>query len=92
MFSAFVYLSSLVLQAAQKKERAENELAKLALKMTPAEAPIDREHISEEERYMFRKLGLRMKAFLLIGQGTYFISTLCIEVDKFSKQITFCRA
>jgi hypothetical protein len=54
-------------QAIQKKERAERELAKVEHFMNPADAPVDREHITEEERYMFRKLGLRMKAYLLVG-------------------------
>lgn len=29
--------------------------------------PADAEYITDEERHMFRKVGLKMKAFLLIG-------------------------
>ncbi|CAK9254975.1 unnamed protein product [Sphagnum jensenii] len=58
--------------AIQKKERAERELAKVEHFMNPADAPVDREHITEEERYMFRKLGLRMKAYLLVGRRGVF--------------------
>lgn len=36
--------------------------------MSPLDEAIDKEHISESERYMFRKLGLKMKAYLLIGE------------------------
>lgn len=36
--------------------------------MSPLDEAIDKEHISEAERYMFRKLGLKMKAYLLIGE------------------------
>jgi hypothetical protein len=60
-------------QAIQKKERAERELAKVEHFMNPADAPVDREHITEEERYMFRKLGLRMKAYLLVGQDSHLL-------------------
>ena len=34
---------------------------------TPADAPAEIETITEEERFMFRKLGLKMSAFLLVG-------------------------
>jgi hypothetical protein len=32
------------------------------------DAPADKEMITEEERFMFKKLGLRMRAFLLVGE------------------------
>jgi hypothetical protein len=62
-------------QASQKKLKAESELAKLDSKMRLAGAPIDREHLSDEERYMFQKLGLRMKAYLLLGNSKLNIIT-----------------
>ena len=37
--------------------------------LTPAEQQADPESITDEERFMFRKLGLRMKAFLLLGKA-----------------------
>jgi hypothetical protein len=58
----------LFLQALQKKERAQTELAKVDAKTNPADAPLDKEHLSDGERYMYRKLGLKMKAFLLLGE------------------------
>lgn len=48
--------------------------------MRLAGAPIDREHLSDEERYMFQKLGLRMKAFLLLGKSKN--STLLLDIAK----------
>lgn len=35
--------------------------------MEPAELPIDLETLSDEERFLFRKIGLSMKPFLLLG-------------------------
>lgn len=55
-------------QAQQKTERARLELAKIEAKTNPADAPLDKEHLSDGERYMYRKLGLKMKAFLLLGE------------------------
>lgn len=56
------------LQALQKMERAKLELAKVDAKTSPADAPLDKEHLSDGERYMYKKLGLKMKAFLLLGE------------------------
>ena len=36
--------------------------------MKPVNPPADKETITEEERFMFKKLGLRMPAFLLVGE------------------------
>lgn len=57
-----------VSQALQKMERAKTELAKIDAKTNPGDAPLDKEHLSDGERYMYRKLGLKMKAFLLLGE------------------------
>ena len=35
--------------------------------MTPIEAPADVETITEEERFMYRRLGMKMKSTLLLG-------------------------
>ena len=37
--------------------------------LKPSEYKADPESITDEERFMFRKLGLRMKAFLLLGKA-----------------------
>lgn len=50
-----------------KKQRAELELEKVEKRLRPAGPPVDRELITEEEMHMYLKLGLKMKAFLLLG-------------------------
>lgn len=56
------------LQAIVKMEMSRKILAELETSVKPKETELDKEAISEEERYMLRKVGLRMKAFLLLGQ------------------------
>lgn len=56
-------------QALEKKERAEKLLAELEEAQIPQQPEIDKEGITEEERYMLRKVGLRMKPFLLLGES-----------------------
>lgn len=48
--------------------KAERALAKVEESLKPSEHRTDTEGITEEERFMFQKLGLRMKAFLLLGK------------------------
>lgn len=50
--------------------KAEQALFKVEAFMTPAKRQAEPDSITEEERFMFRKLGLRMKAFLLLGKTT----------------------
>lgn len=50
--------------------KAERALSKVEAFMTPAQRQAEPDSITEEERFMFRKLGLRMKAFLLLGKTT----------------------
>lgn len=50
--------------------RAERALSKVEESLKPAEQQADPESITDEERFMFRKLGLRMKAFLLLGKSS----------------------
>lgn len=47
--------------------KAEKALAKVEESLKPVGPTKDPETITDEERFMFRKLGLRMKAFLLLG-------------------------
>ncbi|CAD6256485.1 unnamed protein product [Miscanthus lutarioriparius] len=64
------------LSLAQKKmEKAERVLGKVetALRLTEDSRP---ETITDEERFMFRKLGLRMNAFLLLGRRGVFDGTI----------------
>lgn len=53
--------------AQNKKLRAEKLLAKIEASMLPAGPDHDQETITEEERVMFRRVGLRMKAYLPLG-------------------------
>ncbi|KAE8709675.1 hypothetical protein F3Y22_tig00110328pilonHSYRG00126 [Hibiscus syriacus] len=56
------------LAAAQaKKLRAERLLSKIEASMIPAAPDYDQETITDEERAMFRRVGLRMKPYLPLG-------------------------
>ncbi|MED6205666.1 hypothetical protein PIB30_019787 [Stylosanthes scabra] len=54
-------------QAEAKKLRAERLLAKIEASMIPAGPDYDQETITDEERVVFRRIGLRMKAYLPLG-------------------------
>ncbi|KAF8109289.1 hypothetical protein N665_0098s0017 [Sinapis alba] len=56
--------------------KAERALAKVEESLKPSEHRTDTEGITEEERFMFQKLGLRMKAFLLLGRRGVFDGTV----------------
>ncbi|KAJ7567231.1 hypothetical protein O6H91_02G137800 [Diphasiastrum complanatum] len=58
--------------AVQRKTKAEEELGKVQKLLKPSDPPADREMISDEEKHMFRKLGLKMNAFLLVGRRGVF--------------------
>ncbi|XXG43572.1 hypothetical protein AAC387_Pa01g3570 [Persea americana] len=62
--------------AERKLMKAERVLAKVEAFLQPAEQSSDPESITDEERFMFRKLGLRMKAFLLLGRRGVFDGTV----------------
>lgn len=62
--------------AERKLDKAGRVLAKVEESLKPAEHVKDLEPITEEERFMFRKLGLRMKAFLLLGRRGVFDGTI----------------
>ncbi|KAF9619110.1 hypothetical protein IFM89_005124 [Coptis chinensis] len=62
--------------AERKLRKAEGALAKVEVFLKPVERPPDPESITDEERFMFRKLGLRMKAFLLLGRRGVFDGTV----------------
>lgn len=53
--------------AQAKKLRAERLLAKVEASMIPAAPDYDQETITDEERVMFRRVGLRMKPYLPMG-------------------------
>ncbi|KAA8548752.1 hypothetical protein F0562_000436 [Nyssa sinensis] len=62
--------------AERKVMKAERALSKVEEFLNPADRPADPESITDEERFMFRKLGLRMKAFLLLGRRGVFDGTV----------------
>ncbi|CAH8352559.1 unnamed protein product [Eruca vesicaria subsp. sativa] len=53
--------------AQSKFQRAEKLLSKIEASMVPNGPDYDQEVISEEERIMFRKVGLKMKSYLPLG-------------------------
>ncbi|GMJ06603.1 embryo defective 1865 [Hibiscus trionum] len=53
--------------AQAKKLRAEKLLSKIEASMIPAAPDYDQETITDEERVMFRRVGLRMKPYLPLG-------------------------
>ncbi|KAL3812516.1 hypothetical protein ACJIZ3_013784 [Penstemon smallii] len=62
--------------AEKKLMKAERALSKVEESLNPADSAEDPESITDEERFMFRKLGLRMKAFLLLGRRGVFGGTV----------------
>ncbi|CAN6235278.1 unnamed protein product [Urochloa humidicola] len=62
-------------QAIAEKEKAEKLLEELENASQPSKAET-REVISEEERYMLRKVGLKMKQSLLLGRRGVFDGTI----------------
>ncbi|KAL9242443.1 hypothetical protein vseg_016437 [Gypsophila vaccaria] len=62
--------------ALDEKARAEKLLTELEQAEISREVEIDKEGITEEERYMLRKVGLKMKPFLLLGRRGVFAGTI----------------
>ncbi|KAK7266208.1 hypothetical protein RIF29_18850 [Crotalaria pallida] len=59
-------------KALEKKTKAERILAELDDTMSLQKQEIDKEGITKEERFMLKKIGLKMKPFLLLGRrGVY---------------------
>lgn len=59
-------------------KRAEKALRKVLDYLEPASLPDDLETLSDEERFLFRKIGLSMKPFLHLGNHSHFRSILLI--------------
>ncbi|KAI3716988.1 hypothetical protein L1987_68264 [Smallanthus sonchifolius] len=64
--------SSKLSQALESKERAEKLIEELEKAETKQQLEADKEGITEEERYMLRKVGLKMRPFLLLGRRGVF--------------------
>ncbi|KAM4131930.1 hypothetical protein ACJW30_01G212700 [Castanea mollissima] len=66
------YLQNKLSIAKGRLKRAENALAKVQEYLEPADIPTDLETITDEERLLFRKMGLSMKPYLHLGRrGVY---------------------
>ncbi|ESQ54265.1 hypothetical protein EUTSA_v10024391mg [Eutrema salsugineum] len=65
-----------LVHAKQKLRRAERALAKVQKDLDPSELPTDSEIITEEERLLFRKIGLSMDPFLLVGRREVYDGTI----------------
>ncbi|KAK8586900.1 hypothetical protein V6N12_021420 [Hibiscus sabdariffa] len=75
--------SSKLSMALEKKAKAEKLLAELEHEEIPQQSEIDKEGITKEERYMLRKVGLRMKPFLLLdGECLLEQLKICIFIGK----------
>lgn len=61
-----------LLQAKRKLNKAGRALAKVQEYLQPAELPSDQEMVTDEERFLLRKMGLSMKPFLLLGKHWHF--------------------
>lgn len=62
--------------AERKLMKAGRALSKVEEFLKPSDRSADPASITDEERFMFRKLGLRMKAFLLLGRRGVFDGTV----------------
>ncbi|GKV08600.1 hypothetical protein SLEP1_g20211 [Rubroshorea leprosula] len=60
----------------EKKEKAEKLLAELEEAELPGQYEVDKGGITVEERHLLRKVGLRMKPFLLLGRRGVFAGTV----------------
>ncbi|KAF8051787.1 hypothetical protein N665_1665s0004 [Sinapis alba] len=65
-----------LLYAKQKLRKAEKALAKVQKDLDPSDLPTDSEIITEEERLLFRRIGLSMDPFLLVGRREVYDGTI----------------
>ncbi|EOA28459.1 hypothetical protein CARUB_v10024668mg [Capsella rubella] len=65
-----------LLYGKQKLKRAESALAKVQRDLDPSDLPTDLEIITEEERLLYRKIGLSMDPFLLLGRREVYDGTI----------------
>lgn len=70
------HLENKLAQAKGKLKKSEKDLAKVQENLEPTELPTDLETISDEERFLFRKIGLSMKPYLFLGRRGVFDGTI----------------
>ncbi|XP_058756187.1 CRM-domain containing factor CFM3, chloroplastic/mitochondrial [Vicia villosa] len=62
--------------AKAKFRKAEKDLVKIQGDFNPADLPTDLETLTNEERFLFRKIGLSMKPYLLLGRRDVYAGTI----------------
>ncbi|KAI9112459.1 hypothetical protein K1719_016382 [Acacia pycnantha] len=62
--------------AKARVEKSERTLAKMQDGLEPADLPNDLETLTNEERFLFRKIGLSMKPFLILGRRDVYSGTI----------------
>ncbi|PIA42980.1 hypothetical protein AQUCO_02000436v1 [Aquilegia coerulea] len=70
------YLEKKIARAQDKINKAEKALRKVQESLIPTELPSDLEIITDEERVLYRRMGLSMKGFLLVGRREVFDGTV----------------
>lgn len=81
-------------QAQAKMSRAERLLAKIEASMVPVNPSDDQEIITDEERSVFRRIGLQMKSYLPLGEILLYLrerSLLVYQLIAFHTAISFIR-
>ncbi|XP_057417846.1 CRM-domain containing factor CFM3A, chloroplastic/mitochondrial [Lotus japonicus] len=59
-----------------KYRKADKDLAKLQGDLDPADLPSDLETLTNEERFLYRKMGLSMKPYLVLGRRDVYAGTI----------------
>ncbi|EYU29891.1 hypothetical protein ABFS82_10G090500 [Erythranthe guttata] len=62
--------------AKEKMRKAEKSLQKVLENQEPGDLPTDLETLTDEERFLFRRIGLSMKPYLLLGRREIFDGTI----------------
>ncbi|KAK2989662.1 hypothetical protein RJ640_021582 [Escallonia rubra] len=70
------YLEKKLALAKGKVRKAENALEKVQKYLEPSKLPADLETLTDEERFLFRKIGLSMKPYLVLGRRGIFDGTI----------------
>ncbi|WOL03007.1 CRM-domain containing factor CFM3, chloroplastic/mitochondrial isoform X1 [Canna indica] len=70
------YLERKLIFAKSKVRKAEKALAKVQEFLKPADLPTDLETVTDEERALFRNIGLKMKGAIVLGRREVFDGTV----------------